>query len=71
MQFKVLFLPEASDYIARSPAETVQLAKSADKSDFVIGIQEELKRLEKPLEVSVGIHESVDGEDRCKSRYNP
>ncbi|KAK9379848.1 carbon-nitrogen hydrolase [Kockiozyma suomiensis] len=64
---KVLFLPEASDYIARSPAETVQLAKSADKSDFVIGIQEELKRLEKPLEVSVGIHESVDGEDRCKN----
>ncbi|KAK9314503.1 carbon-nitrogen hydrolase [Lipomyces starkeyi] len=64
---KVLFLPEASDYIARSPAETVALAKPIDQSEFVIGIQEELRNLDTPLEVSVGIHEAVENEDRCKN----
>ncbi|KAJ8098275.1 carbon-nitrogen hydrolase [Lipomyces tetrasporus] len=64
---KVLFLPEASDYIARSPAETVALARPIEQSEFVIGIQEELRNLETSLEVSVGIHESVENEDRCKN----
>ncbi|KAK9461962.1 carbon-nitrogen hydrolase [Lipomyces oligophaga] len=64
---KVLFLPEASDYIAGSPQETVSLAKSAEESLFVQGIRTELQALKSPLHVSVGIHESVIGESRCKN----
>ncbi|KAK9450126.1 carbon-nitrogen hydrolase [Limtongia smithiae] len=63
----VLFLPEASDYIAGSPAETVALATPVTESEFVIGIQETLKGLDVPLEVSVGVHDSAAGEDRCKN----
>ncbi|KAK9465351.1 carbon-nitrogen hydrolase [Lipomyces arxii] len=63
----VLFLPEASDYIAGSASETVALAKTVEKSEFVVGIQKELAALDSELQVSVGIHEAVDGEDRVKN----
>ncbi|KAK9473885.1 carbon-nitrogen hydrolase [Dipodascopsis tothii] len=53
---RVLFLPEASDYIAGSPAETVALAEPVESSLFVTGLQAELRALG-TLAVSVGVHE--------------
>ncbi|AEO59369.1 hypothetical protein MYCTH_102295 [Thermothelomyces thermophilus ATCC 42464] len=52
---KALFLPEASDYIASSPAETVALVRPVDKSEFVLGLQEEARR--EKLPIHVGVHE--------------
>jgi deaminated glutathione amidase len=54
---KVLFLPEASDYIARSPAESVQLAQTTEESEFVRGIRTSAR--ENGLEIQVGIHEPI------------
>jgi len=36
---KALFLPEASDYISHSRAETVTLVKSVEDSEYVAGLQ--------------------------------
>ena len=52
---KALFLPEASDYIASSAAESVSLVKSVKDSEFVLGLQEEAKR--EKLPINVGVHE--------------
>ncbi|WYZ36759.1 hypothetical protein EsH8_II_000265 [Colletotrichum jinshuiense] len=51
---KVLFLPEASDYIASSPQESLSLAQPQSQSPFVLGLQEAAKA--HSLAVSVGIH---------------
>jgi len=57
---QALFLPEASDYIASSPAETIALARSTRDSEFVSGLQEEARSANLPI--NVGIHEpSEDG----------
>ncbi|PKY05211.1 nitrilase-like protein [Aspergillus campestris IBT 28561] len=57
---KALFLPEASDYIASSPAESVSLARSAKDSEFVLGLQREAQQAQ--LHINVGIHEpAADG----------
>lgn len=57
---KALFLPEASDYISTSPAETLALCVPAAESVFVRGLQQEARRLGVP--VNVGIHEpTTDG----------
>ncbi|KAF2722832.1 nitrilase-like protein [Polychaeton citri CBS 116435] len=55
---KALFLPEASDYIATSPDESVSLCKPIHKSPFVLGLQEDAKKYSLPI--SVGIHEPSD-----------
>lgn len=52
---KALFLPEASDYIASSPAETVSLCKDVKSSPFVLGLQALAKS--HGLAVNVGVHE--------------
>ncbi|KAK3349087.1 carbon-nitrogen hydrolase [Lasiosphaeria hispida] len=52
---RALFLPEASDYIASSGEETISLAKSAQESEFLVGLQEEARR--EKLPIHVGIHE--------------
>ncbi|PWY80627.1 nitrilase [Aspergillus heteromorphus CBS 117.55] len=52
---KALFLPEASDYIASSPAETVSLARSVQDSEFVLGLQKEAQMAN--IHINVGIHE--------------
>ncbi|PYH42116.1 carbon-nitrogen hydrolase family protein [Aspergillus saccharolyticus JOP 1030-1] len=52
---KALFLPEASDYIGSSPAETISLARSVQDSEFVLGLQKEAKQAK--LHINVGIHE--------------
>ncbi|PLN85362.1 nitrilase-like protein [Aspergillus taichungensis] len=57
---KALFLPEASDYIASSPAESISLARSVNESEFVLGLQREAQQAE--LHINVGIHEpAADG----------
>ncbi|KAJ5606147.1 carbon-nitrogen hydrolase [Penicillium lagena] len=56
---KALFLPEASDYIGSSAAETVSLARSVEESEFVLGLQKEAQQ--KNLHINVGIHEPASG----------
>ncbi|KAM0286080.1 hypothetical protein ACHAQH_001088 [Verticillium albo-atrum] len=55
---KVLFLPEAADYIASSPQESLSLALPQAKSPFVIGLQDAAKKY--ALAVNVGIHVAAD-----------
>jgi predicted amidohydrolase len=60
-----LFLPEASDYIASSGAESVQLAKSVEESEFVCGLRDEARRNKMPIHV--GIHEPGENRDKVKN----
>ncbi|KAI9713900.1 MAG: Carbon-nitrogen hydrolase [Bogoriella megaspora] len=62
---KALFLPEASDYIAGSAAETISLAKPVQESEFVLGIQEEARNAQ--LSINVGVHEPATGGNRVKN----
>ncbi|KIW51112.1 hypothetical protein PV05_09863 [Exophiala xenobiotica] len=55
---KALFLPEASDYIASSPTESVSLCQDVTKSLFVRGLQQAAR--ENRLSINVGIHEPTD-----------
>lgn len=66
---KVLFLPEASDYIAGNPEETISLAQHANESEFMKGIRSHLLEIpeDKRPEISVGIHEPVENENRVKN----
>jgi len=52
---KVLFLPEASDYISRTPVETLELCTTVDASPFVTGLRESARTHSLPI--VVGIHE--------------
>ncbi|BCS27168.1 carbon-nitrogen hydrolase family protein [Aspergillus puulaauensis] len=52
---KALFLPEAADYIASSPAESVSLARPVRDNEFVLGLQSEARYGD--LHINVGIHE--------------
>ncbi|KAJ5707037.1 hypothetical protein N7488_006838 [Penicillium malachiteum] len=61
---KVLFLPEASDYIASSTDESLALARSPGQTNFVSALQEAAK-LQK-IHINVGIHE-VASEQRLKN----
>lgn len=57
---KIIFLPEASDYIASSAAHSKSIVQPFDKSPFVIKLQETLKKLHgegKFIDVVVGLHE--------------
>lgn len=56
---QTIFLPEASDYIGASSAETVSLARSAEDSEFVLGLQNEAKQGK--IHINVGIHEPAAG----------
>merc|ERR1712080_210797 len=62
---KVLFLPEASDYISRDAAHSMELA-NATNSEFLAPIQEEIRRIyngvpladeDSGLYVALGVHE--------------
>jgi predicted amidohydrolase len=55
---KALFLPEASDYISRSPDESLSLCVPASSSPFVRGLREEARTHK--LTINVGIHEPTD-----------
>ncbi|CAK7273311.1 Carbon-nitrogen hydrolase [Sporothrix epigloea] len=54
---KVLFLPEASDYIATSPEQALALALPVDKSPFVLGLQS--GAAQHGVAIHVGIHVPV------------
>lgn len=54
---QVIFFPEASDYIASSPQESLSFAKNESASLFVQGLQAAAK--EHQLHVNVGIHVPV------------
>ncbi|KAL8944462.1 MAG: hypothetical protein Q9211_000559 [Gyalolechia sp. 1 TL-2023] len=60
-----LFLPEASDYIAPSAAETVSLAQPTSSSPFVRGLQSSAR--EHKLPISVGIHEPARDGKKVKN----
>ncbi|KAK2600142.1 hypothetical protein QQS21_005087 [Conoideocrella luteorostrata] len=54
---KVLFLPEASDYIATSAEESLTSAQPPSASSFVLGLREAAKAYS--VAIHVGIHEPV------------
>ncbi|KAF6844974.1 carbon-nitrogen hydrolase [Colletotrichum musicola] len=58
---KVLFLPEAADYIASSPQESLSLAEPQSTSPFVLGLQEAAKT--HSVAVNVGIHVPIPTAD--------
>ncbi|KAL8739050.1 MAG: hypothetical protein Q9181_000232 [Wetmoreana brouardii] len=62
---KALFLPEASDYIAPSAAETVSLVQPASASLFVLGLQSSAR--EHRLSINVGIHEPAQNGKKVKN----
>lgn len=53
-----MFFPEACDYIGSSSEESLSLCKPANKSPFLLGLQEDAKKYSVPI--SVGIHEPSD-----------
>ncbi|KAJ5374923.1 hypothetical protein N7517_006929 [Penicillium concentricum] len=61
---KVLFLPEASDYIASSAEQSYSLAQSEERASFVSSLQRDAK--EHNIHINVGIHE-VASETRLKN----
>lgn len=67
---RVLFLPEASDYIAGSPAESVSLAESVESSPVIASLRQALAEIPegavKP-EVSIGVHEPGSDGKRIKN----
>lgn len=63
-KLQALFLPEASDYIGSSAAETASLARSVQDSEFVKGLQKEARDANLPI--NVGIHEPAP-EGRVKN----
>jgi beta-ureidopropionase len=69
---KMIFLPEASDYLASNAQHSKSLVKSIDSSPFIIKIRETLKDLHlngKFINVAVGIHEPTinDSKNRTKN----
>jgi predicted amidohydrolase len=51
---QALFLPEAADYIALNPTESVALARPMDSSPFVLGLRKAAK--DTSVAINVGIH---------------
>lgn len=54
---QMIFLPEASDFIAGSTPEALSLTTSIQDSEFVQGVQETARK--EHMWVSVGVHEKV------------
>lgn len=52
---RVLFFPEATDYIARGSEESIALAASVEK-EFVEPLRTYIKSMEAAIDVSVGVH---------------
>ncbi len=69
---RILFLPEATDYIATSVAESLSLVHPVETGPLITGIQKELKAHSSShtpslLDVVVGIHEPTIGGKRVKN----
>ncbi|EPS33559.1 putative hydrolase nit2 [Penicillium oxalicum] len=56
---KVLFLPEASDYIATSAEESFALANSSDCAHFISALKDDARQ--EGIHINVGIHEVASG----------
>lgn len=54
---KMIFLPEASDFIANGAGESASLTKPLGQSEFVQGVRARAR--ETGVWVSVGVHEAV------------
>ena len=65
LTLQALFLPEASDYLSHSPAETVSLAVPLSTSPFVLGLCASAK-LHK-ISINVGIHEPGESKAKVKN----
>ncbi|KAF4954678.1 hypothetical protein FGADI_5145 [Fusarium gaditjirri] len=65
---QVLFLPEASDYIAPDGQTSLQLAVPQSTSPFVKGLQEAAR--EHNVAIHVGIHHREEGQDQSKRILN-
>jgi predicted amidohydrolase len=64
---KAIFLPEASDFIARNAAETVKITKEAGPIDcnaFIKGLQEQA--VESAVSVTAGVHLPTDSETHVR-----
>ncbi|KAH3678544.1 hypothetical protein WICPIJ_008837 [Wickerhamomyces pijperi] len=64
---EILFLPEASDYIAKSMEFSKKIVKPVETNPFVLQIQEKLQKLHqegKFIQINVGIHEPSTKSDR-------
>ncbi|KAJ5935400.1 hypothetical protein N7466_004947 [Penicillium verhagenii] len=61
---KVLFLPEASDYIASSADESLALARSPEQGNFLSTLQQSAKLAK--IHINIGIHE-IASEQRLKN----
>jgi len=67
---QAVFLPEASDFIARNSAETVQITKDAgsiDHNAFVKGLQEQA--IESKVSVSAGVHLPTNSESHVRPHF--
>lgn len=60
----MLFLPEASDYIASSAEESFALAQSPERTEFLSALQKSAKL--ESLHINVGIHD-IASEHRLKN----
>jgi predicted amidohydrolase len=60
---KILFLPEASDYIASTPTESVSLCQPLSTSPFVTGLQTLARQ--HGLSISVGVHTPSPLPSKC------
>lgn len=70
---RLLFLPEAADYISRDASHSVKIAKPVEESVFVKGIQKRLNELHvsgTSLDVIVGVHDPVLDEKPVKRVKN-
>ncbi|EWC46209.1 hypothetical protein DRE_04587 [Drechslerella stenobrocha 248] len=62
---KILFLPEASDYLPASAAESLKLVRSIAANEFVLGLQQAAR--EHALPICVGIHEPAERGERVRN----
>ncbi|PVH18768.1 hypothetical protein CXQ85_001056 [Candidozyma haemuli] len=75
---KVLFLPEAADYISRDASHSVQLAEES-KEKFISVLQKHVRQIherssgedeDKGIFVAVGVHEPASGDNHGKKVKN-
>lgn len=60
---QAIFLPEASDFIARNSEETIKITKesgSIDCNEFIKGLQEQA--IESAVSITAGVHLPTDSE---------
>jgi hypothetical protein len=68
---KAIFLPEASDFIARNAAETLQITKEAgpiETNPFIKGLQEQA--IESGVSVTGGVHLPTDSETHVNLTFS-